>query len=54
MMLEVKFVICVVFNYYILYKYFESSEIGKIFCYGWGRDYYKVMYKKLKFLVNWL
>ncbi|ABG53766.1 putative iron-sulfur cluster binding protein [Trichodesmium erythraeum IMS101] len=51
---EVKSVICVALNYYTPHKHSESSEIGKISRYGWGRDYHKVMHKKLKSLVNWL
>ena len=51
---EVQSVICVALNYYTPHQHSESSEIGKISRYGWGRDYHKVMHKKLKFLANWL
>ncbi|MDE5122155.1 MAG: tRNA epoxyqueuosine(34) reductase QueG [Trichodesmium sp. St19_bin1] len=51
---EVQSIICVGLNYYTPYQHSESSEIGKISRYGWGRDYHKVMYKKLKSLANWL
>ncbi|MCL2925735.1 MAG: tRNA epoxyqueuosine(34) reductase QueG [Trichodesmium sp. MAG_R04] len=51
---EVQSVICVALNYYTPHQHSNSSEIGKISRYGWGRDYHKVMHKKLKFLANWL
>ena len=29
-------------------------EYAKISRYGWGRDYHKILHKKLKVLANWL
>jgi len=51
---EIQSVICVALNYYTPHQHSENSEIGKISRYGWGRDYHKVMHKKLKALANWL
>ena len=51
---EVRSVICLALNYYTPHKHAENQEIGKISRYGWGRDYHKVMHKKLKALANWL
>ncbi|MGD1805767.1 tRNA epoxyqueuosine(34) reductase QueG [Dapis sp. BLCC M126] len=51
---EVKSVICVALNYYTPHQHSENSKIGKISRYGWGRDYHKVVHKKLKALANWL
>ena len=51
---EVRSLICVALNYYTPHQHSEDSEVGKISRYGWGRDYHKVMGKKLKALSNWL
>ena len=51
---EVKSVICVALNYYASQQRPEGKEYAKISRYGWGRDYHKVMHKKLKALTNWL
>lgn len=51
---EVKSVISVALNYYTPHQHSESKECGKISRYGWGRDYHKVLHKKLKTLCNWL
>ncbi len=51
---EVQSVICVALNYYTPHQHSENTEIGKISRYGWGRDYHKVIHKKLKALANWL
>ncbi|NET17037.1 MAG: tRNA epoxyqueuosine(34) reductase QueG, partial [Okeania sp. SIO1H6] len=51
---EVQSVICVALNYYTPHQHSENSKIGKISRYGWGRDYHKVVHKKLKALANWL
>ena len=51
---EVRSLISVALNYYTPHRHSEEPEIGKISRYGWGRDYHKVMGKKLKALSNWL
>ncbi len=51
---EVQSVICVALNYYTSQQRPEGKEYAKISRYGWGRDYHKVMHKKLKALTNWL
>ncbi|MBD0343771.1 MAG: tRNA epoxyqueuosine(34) reductase QueG, partial [Coleofasciculus sp. Co-bin14] len=53
-MLEVQSIICVALNYYTPHQRPEGQEYAKISRYGWGRDYHKVMHKKLKALTNWL
>ena len=52
---EVKTVICVVLNYYTPHSR-EDSDLttAKISRYGWGRDYHKVLHKKLKAFSTWL
>ncbi|MGB5634084.1 MAG: tRNA epoxyqueuosine(34) reductase QueG [Waterburya sp.] len=51
---EVRSLISVALNYYTPHQHSQNPEIGKISRYGWGRDYHKVMGKKLKALSNWL
>jgi epoxyqueuosine reductase len=51
---EVQSVICVALNYYTPHQRPEGQEYAKISRYGWGRDYHKVMPKKLKAFTNWL
>ena len=51
---EVRSLICVALNYYTPHRHSNKPEDGKISRYGWGRDYHKVMGKKLKALSNWL
>jgi epoxyqueuosine reductase len=51
---EVKSVICVALNYYTPHPHSPNREYAKISRYGWGRDYHKIMHKKLKTLANWL
>jgi len=53
-MAGVKSVICVALNYYTPYQHSEDRDVGKISRYGWGRDYHKVLTKKLKALATWL
>ncbi|MDY6937130.1 MAG: tRNA epoxyqueuosine(34) reductase QueG [Cyanobacteriota bacterium] len=50
----VESVICVALNYYTPHSSPEGAEYGKISRYGWGRDYHRVMHKKLKALALWL
>lgn len=51
---EVRSLICVALNYYTPHQHPEGEEYAKISRYGWGRDYHKVLHKKLKQLANWL
>ncbi|WP_348252536.1 tRNA epoxyqueuosine(34) reductase QueG [Funiculus sociatus] len=51
---EARSLICVALNYYTPQQRPEGSEYAKISRYGWGRDYHKVLHKKLKALANWL
>lgn len=51
---EVQSVICVALNYYTPQQRPDGAEYAKISRYGWGRDYHKVMHKKLKALTLWL
>ncbi|MBD2198711.1 MULTISPECIES: tRNA epoxyqueuosine(34) reductase QueG [Calothrix] len=51
---EGRSLICVALNYYTPHQRPEGEEYAKISRYGWGRDYHKVMDKKLKALTIWL
>jgi epoxyqueuosine reductase len=51
---QVRSLICVALNYYTPHQRPHGSEYAKISRYGWGRDYHKVLHKKLKALTNWL
>lgn len=51
---EVQTIISVALNYYTPQKRPEGTEYAKISRYAWGRDYHKVMHKKLKTLTTWL
>lgn len=51
---EVQSVISVALNYYTPQQRPDGKEYGKISRYGWGRDYHKVMIKKLKALSQWV
>lgn len=46
--------ICVALNYYTPEQRPSGDEYAKISRYGWGRDYHKILHKKLKELSNWL
>jgi epoxyqueuosine reductase len=50
----VKSVICLGLNYYTPNQRSESPNHGKISRYGWGRDYHRILTKKLKRLDAWL
>lgn len=54
LMPEVRSVICVALNYYTPHRRPEGQEYAKISRYGWGRDYHRVLGKKLKALSIWL
>ncbi|MCY7390943.1 MAG: tRNA epoxyqueuosine(34) reductase QueG, partial [Leptolyngbyaceae cyanobacterium CAN_BIN12] len=47
-------VICVALNYYAPVSRPSGKDYGKISRYGWGRDYHRVLHKKLKALSTWL
>lgn len=51
---EVRSLICVALNYYTPHQHSSDADHGKISRYGWGRDYHRVMQKKLKQLSAWL
>ncbi|MEA5468261.1 tRNA epoxyqueuosine(34) reductase QueG [Spirulina sp. 06S082] len=51
---EVRSVIAVALNYYTPHQHQEGGDRGKISRYGWGRDYHKILSKKLKILTQWL
>jgi epoxyqueuosine reductase len=51
---EVRSLVCVALNYYTANEHSPNPEDGKISRYAWGRDYHKVMHKKLKQLSIWL
>jgi epoxyqueuosine reductase len=51
---EVRSLICVALNYYTPQQRPEGKEYAKISRYGWGRDYHKIMHKKLKAFATWL
>jgi epoxyqueuosine reductase len=51
---EVRSLVCVALNYYTADQRPEGEEYAKISRYGWGRDYHKVLHKKLKQLATWL
>lgn len=50
----VQSVICVALNYYAPRQRPQGQEYAKISRYGWGRDYHKVLHKKLKAFTTWL
>ncbi len=51
---EVQSVISLALNYYTPHQHSQDKQQGKISRYGWGRDYHRVMAKKLKALSQWL
>jgi epoxyqueuosine reductase len=51
---EVRSLICVALNYYTPQERPEGKEYAKISRYGWGRDYHKVLHKKLKAFSTWI
>lgn len=51
---EAQSVISLALNYYTDTKHPQEPEFAKISRYAWGRDYHKVMHKKLKSLSIWL
>ncbi|BBD62492.1 putative iron-sulfur cluster binding protein [Nostoc sp. HK-01] len=51
---EARSLVCVALNYYTPHQRPQGEEYAKVSRYGWGRDYHKVMHKKLKQLTTWL
>ncbi|NCO76124.1 MAG: tRNA epoxyqueuosine(34) reductase QueG [Cyanobacteria bacterium] len=51
---DFKSVISVALNYYTPIQRSDETNIAKISRYGWGRDYHRIITKKLKLLSNWL
>jgi epoxyqueuosine reductase len=51
---EVKSIICVALNYYAPIARPTGPHTAKISRYGWGRDYHRILHKKLKALTTWL
>lgn len=51
---EARSLICVALNYYTPHQHIDDDHHGKISRYAWGRDYHRVMHKKLKALSEWL
>jgi epoxyqueuosine reductase len=47
-------VICVALNYYTPHDRPSGQEYAKISRYGWGRDYHRILHKKLKAFALWL
>lgn len=54
LMPSAKTVIAVALNYYTSHQRPEGREYAKVARYAWGRDYHKVLEKKLKQLTIWL
>ncbi|MEM8638476.1 MAG: tRNA epoxyqueuosine(34) reductase QueG [Cyanobacteria bacterium P01_G01_bin.54] len=50
----VKSVIALALNYYTPHEHRDDPAIAKISRYGWGRDYHRILHKKLKALTQWL
>ena len=51
---EVRSIICVALNYYTPHQHSTDKDTAKISRYGWGRDYHRVLTKRLKQLATWL
>lgn len=51
---DVQSVICVALNYYTPHERPDGQQYAKISRYGWGRDYHRVMEKRLKQLASWM
>jgi epoxyqueuosine reductase len=51
---EAQSIICVALNYYTEDDRPDGPEYAKISRYGWGRDYHKVLHKRLKAFSLWL
>jgi epoxyqueuosine reductase len=53
-MTGVKSIICVALNYYTPHSHSSHPQDAKISRYGWGRDYHRVLGKRLKALCAWI
>jgi epoxyqueuosine reductase len=51
---DVRAVISVALNYYTAAKQSQDPDRAKISRYGWGRDYHKVLQRRLKVLSRWI
>lgn len=51
---DARSIICVALNYYTPQQRPEGKEYAKISRYGWGRDYHRILHKKLKAFAAWL
>ncbi len=51
---EARSMICVALNYYTPHQRPTGAQYAKISRYGWGRDYHRILSKKLKQLAQWL
>lgn len=51
---EVRSLICVALNYYTDQAHPQGAEYGKISRYGWGRDYHRILHRRLKQLAHWI
>lgn len=54
LMPDAKSIICVALNYYTDHDRPDDPNVAKISRYGWGRDYHRVLHKKLKAFTAWL
>ncbi len=54
LMPDAKSIVCVALNYYTNHDRPDDPDVAKISRYGWGRDYHRVMHKKLKAFTAWL
>jgi len=50
----VKSVICVAVNYYSPEPHPVGTQYARLSRYGWGRDYHRLLHKRLKALATWL
>ncbi len=51
---DVRSLVCVALNYYTAHDRPQGDDYAKISRYGWGRDYHRILHKKLKALSTWL
>lgn len=51
---DLRSIICVGINYYTSHQRPHGPEFAKISRYGWGRDYHRVLDRRLKALAQWL